>query len=251
MKIVVIGGTGLIGSKVVAKLQHLGHEVLAASPNTGVNTITGEGVCEALKGAQKVVDVANSPSFEDKAVMEFFQTAGRNLLAAETKAGVTHHIALSVVGSDRLPDSGYLRAKVEQERLIRESGVPYSILHSTQFFEFGGSIVASGIIDGTIHLPGALFQPIASDDVVEAMVDITLKDPINGVVEIGGPEKIGMAEFGRKYLAMKQDGREVVADPNALYFGTTIDDESLVPGDGARIGSIRYDNWIRIPGNLK
>ena len=187
MKIVVIGGSGLIGSKVVSKLKDRGHEVVAASPNTGVNTITGEGLAEALKGADKVVDVANSPSFADNDVMEFFKTSGHNLLAAEAEAGVKHHIALSVVGAERLPNSGYLRAKVEQERLIRESKIPYTILHSTQFFEFAGAIVKEGTVGDTIHLSSALFQPIASDDVVDAMVDITLKDPINRIVEIGEP----------------------------------------------------------------
>lgn len=251
MKIVVIGGSGLIGSKTVSKLKNLGHEVLAASPNTGVNTITGEGLSEALKGADKVVDVANSPSFEDNAVMEFFKTSGRNLLAAEAEAGVKHHIALSIVGTDRLPDSGYLRAKVEQERLIRESTIPYSILHSTQFFEFAGSIVSAGTVGDTIRLSSALFQPVASDEVVAALVDITIKDPVNGIVEIGGPEKIAMDQFAKIYLDMKQDKREVIADPNALYFGTVINDQSLVPDDHARIGSIQYKDWIRIPGNLR
>ena len=251
MKIVVIGGTGLIGSKVVSKLKNLGHEVIAASPNTGVNTITGEGLSEALKGAEKVVDVANSPSFEDKAVMEFFKTSGHNLLAAEAEAGVKHHIALSVVGADRLPNSGYLRAKVEQERLIRKSKIPYTILHSTQFFEFAGGIVSEGTVGDTIHLSSAIFQPIASDDVVDAMVDLTVKDPINEIIEIGGPEKIGMDKFAKKYLDMKQDKREVIGDPKALYFGTVINNQSLIPGDNARIGPIRYDEWIRIPGNLR
>ncbi len=251
MKIVVIGGTGLIGSKVVSKLKDLGHEVIAAAPNTGVNTITGEGLSEALKGADKVVDVANSPSFEDNAVMEFFKTSGRNLLAAEKEARVKHHIALSIVGADRLPNSGYLRAKVEQERLIKESKIPYSILHSTQFFEFAAGIVKGGVVGDTIHLSPALFQPIASDDVVNAMIDLTIKDPINGFVEIGGPEKIGMDQFARIYLDMKKDKREVIADPKALYFGTVINDQSLVPADNARKGSIRYEDWIRIPGNLR
>jgi uncharacterized protein YbjT (DUF2867 family) len=251
MKIVVIGGSGLIGSKTVRTLKNLGHEVIAASPGTGVNTITGEGLSEALEGADKVVDVANSPSFEDNAVMEFFKTSGRNLLEAEKAAGVKHHIALSIVGADRLPNSGYLRAKVEQERLIRESKIPYSILHSTQFFEFAGGIVSAGTEGDIVHLCSALFQPIASDEVVDALVDITLEDPINGVVEIGGPEKIGMDQFAKIYLDMKQDKREVIADPNALYFGTVINDLSLVPDDHARIGSIRYKDWIRIPGNLR
>ena len=226
MKIVVIGGSGLIGSKTVSKLKSLGHEVLAASPNTGVNTITGEGLSEALKGADKVVDVANSPSFADDDVMEFFKTSGHNLLATEKEAGVKHHIALSIVGDDRLPNSGYMRAKVEQERLIRESGIPYTILHSTQFFEFAAGIVQGGTIGDTIHLSSALFQPIASDDVVDALVNVTLKDPVNGIVEIGGPEKLGMDQFAKIYLDMKQDNREIIADPNALYFGTVINDHS-------------------------
>jgi uncharacterized protein YbjT (DUF2867 family) len=251
MKIVVIGGTGLIGSKMVSQLKKMGHEVLAASPDTGVNTITGEGLSEALKGAEKVVDVANSPSFADDDVMEFFKTSGHNLLAAEKEAGVKHHIALSIVGADRLPNSGYLRAKVEQERLIRESGIPYTILHSTQFFEFAGGIVKEATVGNTVRLSSGLFQPIASDDVVAAMVDITIKNPINGIVEIGGPEKLGMDQFGKIYLDMKQDKREVISDPEALYFGTVINDQSLVPADNARKGSIRYEDWIRIPGNLR
>lgn len=251
MKVVVIGGTGLIGSKTVKKLEALGHEVLAASPNTGVNTITGEGLSEALEGADKVVDVANSPSFEDEAVMEFFKISGHRLLAAEAEAGVKHHIALSVVGAERLPNSGYLRAKVEQERLIRESGIPYSILHSTQFFEFAGGIVEAGTKGDAVYLSSALFQPIASDEVVDALVDLVLEDPINGVVEVGGPEKIGMNKFAETYLEIKKDGREVIADPQALYFGTVINDQSLVPGDHARVGAIRYEDWIRIPGNLR
>ena len=251
MKIVVIGGTGLIGSKTVSKLKKLGHEVLAASPNTGVNTITGEGLSEALKGADKVVDVANSPSFADDDVMEFFKTSGNHLLAAEQEAGVKHHIALSVVGADRLPNSGYLRAKVEQERLIRESRIPYTILHSTQFFEFAGAIVSEGTVGDTIHLSSALFQPIASEEVVNAMVDITVKDPINDTVEIGGPEKMGMNQFAKIYLDMKQDKREVIGDAKALYFGTVINDQSLVPANDARKGSVRYEDWIRMPGNLR
>jgi uncharacterized protein YbjT (DUF2867 family) len=251
MKIVVIGGSGLIGSKTVNKLKEKGHEVIAASPATGVNTITGEGLSEALEGADKVVDVANSPSFEDNAVMEFFKTSGHNLLMAEKRAGTKHHIALSIVGVDRLPESGYLRAKVEQERLIRESGVPYSILHSTQFFEFAGAIVKEGTVGDAIHLSTGLFQPIASDDVVDALVDVVLDDPINGIIEVGGPEKVGMDRFARKYLDAKQDTHEVIGDPQALYFGTVIDDHSLVPDESARIGSIRYDDWIRIPGNLR
>jgi len=251
MKIVVIGGTGLIGSKVVNKLKGLGHEVIAASPETGVNTITGQGLADVLKGAQKVVDVANSPSFEDKAVMEFFETSGRNLLAAEKAAGVKHHIALSVVGAERLPNSGYLRAKVVQEKLIKESKIPYTILHSTQFFEFAGAIVKGGTAGETIHLPSALFQPIASDEVVVALVEVITEDPLNSTVEVGGPEKIGMDKFAKKYLDMKKDIRKVIGDPHARYFGTEIDDNSLTTKDNARKGSIRYDDWIRIPGNLR
>jgi uncharacterized protein YbjT (DUF2867 family) len=251
MKIVVIGGTGLIGSKVVSKLKNLGYEVLAASPETGVNTITGEGLSNALKGAQKVVDVANSPSFEDKAVMEFFETSGRNLLAAESAAGVKHHIALSVVGAERLPNSGYLRAKVAQEKLIKGSNIPYTIMRSTQFFEFAGAIVKGGTAGKTIHLPPALFQPIASDEVVAALADLIVKDPLNSTVEVGGPEKIGMDKFAKKYLDMKKDTREVIADPQALYFGTQINDHSLTTEDNACKGLIRYDDWIRVPGNLR
>jgi uncharacterized protein YbjT (DUF2867 family) len=251
MRIVVIGGSGLIGSKVVSKLKNLGHEVLAASPATGVNTITGEGLSEALKGAQVVVDVANSPSFEDKAVMEFFETSGHNLLAAEAAAGVKHHVALSIVGVEGLPASGYLRAKVAQEKLIKASKIPYSILHSTQFFEFVPGIVNEGTVGDSVHLSTALFQPIASDDVVAALVDIVVGDPVNGTVEVGGPEKIGMDKIAEKYMALKQDKRKVIGDVHALYFGTEINDQSLVPGDGARIGSIRYDDWIRMPGNLR
>jgi len=245
MKIVVIGGTGLIGSKLVALLRKRGQEVLAASPNSGVNTLTGEGVAAALAGAQVVVDVANSPSFEDNAVMNFFQTAGRNLLAAEVTAGVRHHVALSVVGADRLPDSGYLRAKVAQEKLIKESGVPYTILRSTQFFEFGGRI-ADEASDGTnVRVPGAaLIQPILSDDVVAALADITLAPPVNGMVEVGGPERFKFAEFITRALQGQKDKRNVVGDVHARYFGTELTEESLIPGGGARIGQTRYDAWL-------
>lgn len=245
MKIVVIGGTGLIGSKLVALLRKRGQEVLAASPNSGVNTLTGEGVAAALAGAQGVVDVANSPSFEDSAVMNFFQTAGRNLLAAEVTAGVRHHVALSVVGADRLPDSGYLRAKVAQEKLIRESGVPYTILRSTQFFEFGGRI-ADEASDGTnVRVPGAaLIQPILSDDVVAALADITLSPPVNGMVEVGGPERFEFTEFVTRTLRGKNDKRNVVGDVHARYFGTELTEKSLVPDDGARVGQTRYDAWL-------
>lgn len=244
MKIVVIGGTGLIGSKTVNKLRQLGHEVIAASPASGVNTITGEGLAEVMEGTDVVIDVANSPSFENKAVMEFFETSGRNLLAAEAAAGVKHHVALSVVGTDRLPDSGYFRAKLAQETLIRRSGMPYSIVHSTQFFEFLGSIAASGAKGEAIHLSPALMQPIASDDVAAAMADVALGAPINGIIEIAGPEKIGQAALVARYLAKMNDPRTVVPDAQALYFGAAINDQSLIPGPGARIGKINFETWF-------
>ncbi|PWV48306.1 SDR family oxidoreductase [Chitinophaga sp. S165] len=244
MKIVVIGGTGLIGSKTVNRLRELGHEVIAASPNTGVNTITGEGLAEALEGTSVVIDLANSPSFEEKAVMEFFQTSGKNLLGAEIKAGVKHHIALSVVGTDRLPDSAYFRAKLVQENLIKSSGVPYSIVHSTQFFEFLGSIVASNATGEAVHLSPAFVQPIASDDVAAAMTEVALGAPINGIVEIAGPEKVGLAELADRYLDKIGDSRGIVADENALYFGAKLSENSLVPGPGAHIGKIDFETWF-------
>ncbi len=245
MKIVVIGGTGLIGSKLVAELRKRGHEVLAASPDSGVNTITGEGLAPALAGAQVVVDLANSPSFEDAAVLRFFETAGRNLLAAEADAGVRHHLALSVVGSDRLPDSGYLRAKMAQERLIKASRIPYTILRSTQFFEFMGR-VADSFSDGkTLRVPPALVQPIFSDDVVAALADLTLSAPINGIVEVAGPEKVRFDELIRRVLANNRDERSVTTDAHARYFGTELDDQSLVPsGDAPRIGATHFDSWL-------
>jgi len=249
MKIVVIGGTGLIGSKLVALLRQRGQEVLAASPNSGVNTVTGEGLPEALAGAQVVVDVANSPSFEDTAVMKFFQAAGRNLLAAETTAGVRHHVALSIVGADRLPDSGYLRAKVVQESLIKACGIPYSILRSTQFFEFGGSIADAATEGKTVRVPGAAFiQPILSDDVVSVLAEIVLGPPLNGTVEVGGPDRFRFDEFMAHVLGARNDNRKVVADPHARYFGTELTEESLVPIGAARIGSTRYDAWVNRPG---
>jgi uncharacterized protein YbjT (DUF2867 family) len=244
MKIVIIGGTGLIGTKLGKRLRERGHDVLAAAPNTGVNTITGEGLAQALKGAEVVVDVANSPSFEDRAVMEFFVTAGHNLLAAEAAAGVNHHVALSVVGSDRLPDSGYLRAKMAQEDLIKRSRIPYTILRSTQFFEFVNGIVKSAGESGAIRLSPALLQPIASDDVVAALADLTVGPPLNGTVEVAGPEKIPLDKLARKYLAANHDQRQVVADVHARYFGTELDDQSLTPGANPRIGSIRFEDWL-------
>jgi uncharacterized protein YbjT (DUF2867 family) len=244
MKLVVIGGTGLIGSKLVKRLRQKGHEVLAASPNSGVNTITGEGLAEALAGAQVVVDLANSPSFEDRAVMEFFQTAGRNLMAAEAKAGVKHHIALSVVGSDRLPDSGYLRAKLAQESLIKGSGIPYTIIRSTQFFEFVGGIAQSSTEGQTVRLPPAKLQPIMSDDVADAVADVTLGKPVNGTIEIAGPERIGLDDLVGRYLRATKDPRRVVTDVHARYFGTELDDASLTPGSNPRIAPTRFDDWL-------
>jgi uncharacterized protein YbjT (DUF2867 family) len=245
MKIVVIGGTGLIGSKLVSTLRSKGHEVLAASPDSGVNTITGEGLPEALAGAQVVVDVANSPSFEDAAVMKFFQTSGQNLLAAEAAAGVRHHIALSVVGADRLPDSGYLRAKVAQENLIKASGTPYTILRSTQFFEFGGRIADEGSDGNMVRVPAvALIQPVLSDDVVSVLAEIALGPPVNGTVEVGGPDRFRFDEFVARALSVKNDKRKVLADLHARYFGTELGEESLIPGGKARIGQTRYEAWI-------
>ena len=244
MRIVVIGGSGLIGTKVVNGLRRKGHEVVAASPNSGVNTITGEGLAEALAGAQVVVDLANSPSFEDRAVLEFFQTSGRNLLAAEAAAGVKHHVALSVVGSDRLPDSGYLRAKMAQEDLIKTSKVPYTIVRSTQFFEFVNAIAQSGSVGQTVRLSPALLQPIGSDDVAAAVVDVALGAPVNGMIEIAGPERIPLNELARRYLRATKDPRQVVADTHARYFGAEINDQSLTPGDNPRLGSIRFEDWL-------
>ena len=243
MKIVVIGGTGLIGTKLVARLRQKGHEVLAASPASGVNTITGEGLAEALAGAQIVVDLANSPSFEDNAVLKFFETSGRNLLAAEAAAGVGHHVALSVVGSDRLPDSGYLRAKMAQENLIKASGIPYTILRSTQFFEFVGGIAQSATDGQTVRLSPALLQPIMSDDVADAMADATLGAPVNGTIEIAGPDKVPLDELVRRFLRAKQDPRNVIADIHARYFGAELDDRSLTP---ARQGADRRDPFRRL-----
>lgn len=244
MKIVVIGGTGLIGSKTVARLRAKGHEVIAASPNSGVNTITREGLAEALSGADVVLDLANSPSFEDKAVLEFFETSGRNLLAAEAAAGVRHHVALSVVGTDRLPESGYLRAKLAQENLIKASSIPYTIVRSTQFFEFANSIAQSGTVGQTVRLSPALFQPIMSDDVADAMADAALGEPVGGTIEIAGPERIPLDDFVRRYLHATKDPRTVIADARARYFGTELNDKSLTPGDNPRLGAIRFEDWL-------
>lgn len=244
MKIVVIGGTGLIGTKLVNALRQTGHEVVAASPNSGVNTITREGLAEALSDARVVVDVANSPSFEDKAVLEFFERSGRNLLAAEAAAGVGHHIALSVVGADRNPDGGYLRAKVAQENLIKASKIPYTILRATQFFEFVGAIVQAAADGDTFRLSPALFQPIASDDVTAALAEIAIAAPMNGTIEIAGPAKISFDAIARQYLAAKGDKRQVIADVRARYFGAELNDKSLTPGPSPRLGTVRFEQWL-------
>lgn len=245
MKIVVIGGSGLIGSKLVNILNQKGHDVLAASPNSGVNTITGEGLAEALTGARIVVDVANSPSFEDKAVLEFFETSGRNLLAAEAAAGVAHHVALSVVGTDRLLESGYFRGKMAQENLIRASRTPYSILRSTQFADFMGAIAQAATEGQTVRLSSAAIQPIISDDVAQALAAVTLGSPVNGMVEVAGPDRFQLDALVRRFLAVTGDARQVVTDPNARYFGALLNDRSLVPGVGARIGATRFEDWVK------
>ena len=245
MKIVVIGGTGLIGSQLVAVLRQRGQEVLAASPNSGVNTLTGEGLAGALAGAQVVVDLANSPSFEDKAVMEFFETSGRNLLAAEAASGVRHHVALSIVGVDRMPDSGYMRAKMAQERLIKTSGIPYTILRSTQFFEFMGR-TADSFSDGkAVRVPPALIEPIFSRDVVAALADLVVGPPVNDVLEVAGPEKFRLDELVRRVLRNNKDAREVTTDAHARYFGAELNAQSLVPaGPPWRVGAMRFESWL-------
>lgn len=244
MKIVVIGGTGLIGSKLVTTLRQRGHEVLAASPDSGVNTLTGEGLAPALAGAQVVVDVSNSPSFEDAAVMKFFETSARNLLAAEADAGVRHHVALSIVGADRMTESGYMRAKTAQENLIKASGIPYTILRSTQFFEFMGRIADSFSDGKVVRASPALVQPIVSDDVVAALADVTLGNPANDTLEVAGPERVRLDELIRRFLASRNDAREVTPDVHARYFGTELDDRSLVPAGNPRIGATKFDAWL-------
>ncbi len=244
MKIVVIGGTGLIGSKLVSKLRQLGHEVVAASPESGVNTITGEGLSEVLAGARVVVDVANSPSFEDSAVLQFFQTSGRNLLAAEAAAGVQHHVALSIVGADRVPDSGYLRAKVAQEALIKSSSIPYTILRSTQFFEFMDRIAQAGFDGESIRVSPALIQPIVSDDVVAALADIATGTPANATIEVAGPEKLPLVELVRQAVSARPDPREVIADASARYFGAVLDDGMLTAGEDALLGTTHFGDWL-------
>src|SRR5713101_8072849 len=245
MKVVVIGGTGLIGSKVVEKLKQKGHEAIAAAPNTGVNTITGEGLKEAMAGAQVVIDLANSPSFEDKAVLEFFETSGRNLLAAEAAAGVRHHVALSIVGTDRTPDNRYFRAKVVQEKLIEKSGIPYTIIRSTQFLEFLRAIADSSAEGSTVRLSPGLFQPIAADDVAAIVADVALAAPRNGLVEIAGLERAPFNEIVARYLKAVGDPREVVSDPEARYWGGRVEERSLVPLGEARLGRIGLDEWLR------
>lgn len=244
MKIVITGGTGLIGSKTAERLRKQGHDVIAAAPSTGVNTITGEGLAEALKGAEVVIDLANSPSFEDKAVLEFFQVSGRNLLAAEKAAGVRHHVALSIIGTDRLPDSGYLRAKVAQEKIIRDSGVPYTIVRSTQFFEFLGGIAQEGTVGDTARLSTGYLQPIASDDVSNFVTDAALAAPVNGIIDISGPERARLCDFVARYLKAIGDTRTVIADPEARYFGTKLQDGSLVSDNNPRIGRVGFDQWF-------
>jgi len=245
MKIVVIGGTGLIGSKTVPILRQSGHEVVPASPNTGVNTITGEGLKEAMAGTQVVIDLANSPSFEDKAVLEFFQTAGRNLLGAEAGAGVRHHVALSIVGTDRTPDNGYFRAKVAQEKLIEASGIPYTVIRSTQFMEFLGGIAASGAEGSVVRISPGLFQPIAADDVAAIVADVALGAPRRGIIEIAGPERAPFSDIVARYLKATGDPRTVVSDPEARYFGGRVEERSLVPLGEARLGRIGLDEWLR------
>jgi uncharacterized protein YbjT (DUF2867 family) len=249
MKIVVIGGTGLIGSKVVTKLGEQGYEVVAASPNSGVNTMTGEGLADVLEGASVVVDVSNSPSFEDAAVMEFFETSTRNLLDYEAAAGVGHHVALSIVGCDRLPGSGYMRAKVAQEKLISESSMPYSIVRATQFFEFLQRIADSATEGNTIRLPSVGFQPMAAEDVASAVTRVAIGTPLNGIVEVGGPEKFRFDEFIRRGLSARHDPREVIADPHAQYFGAELSERSLVPDDGALLGETRFEDWLSSAAN--
>jgi uncharacterized protein YbjT (DUF2867 family) len=245
MKIVVIGGTGLIGSKTIPILRQGGHEALAASPNTGVNTITGEGLAKALSGAQVVVDLANAPVWEDKTVLEFFQTSGRNLLAAEATAGVQHHVAVSIVGTDRSPDNGYFRAKVAQEKVIESSRIPYTIIRSTQFMEFLGGIAAEGTKGNVVRISPGLFQPIAADDVAAIVAEVALAAPRNGIVEIAGPERAPFNEIVARYLKAVGDPREVVRDPEARYYGSRVEERSLVPLGEARLGRISLDEWIR------
>ena len=245
MKIVVIGGTGLIGSKLVRKLRERGQQVVAASQSSGVNSITGEGLADALNGASVVVDVTNSPSWEDAAVLQFFETSTRNLLDYEAAAGVRHHIALSVVGTDRLLASAFFRAKLLQENLIQASSIPYSIIRATQFFEFVKSIIDFSTEGNNVRLPPVLFQPMAADDVAGAIAGIAMGSPVNGTVEIAGPEQFHLDELARRDLAARQDPRQVISDPRARYYGVEVTERSLVPDDGARLGETRFEDWLR------
>ena len=245
MKIVVIGGTGLIGSKLVTKLNTHGHEAVPASPNSGVNTLTGEGLAEILKGAEVVVDVSNSPSFEDAAVLKFFETSTRNLLKFEAAAGVGHHVALSIVGVERLSESGYMRAKIAQEKLIKESSIPYSIVHATQFFEFIKSIADAATTGDKVRIPPVAFQPIASNDVASALLHAATSKPLNGITEVAGPERFRFDEFIRRGLSARNDPREVIADPHARYFGVELSENSLVPTGDAQLGETRFEDWLR------
>jgi len=247
MKIVVIGGTGLIGSKLVNKLREHGHEAVAAAPNTGVNTITDEGLAEVLKGASVVVDVSNSPSWDDAEVLKFFETSTRNLLTGEAAAGVGHHVALSVVGTDRLSESGYMRAKIAQEKLIKESSIPYSIVHATQFFEFLKGLADISMVGDKVHLPPVLFQPMAADDVASGIARIAVGQPVNGIVEIAGPEQFRVDELVRRRLASLDDPREVIPDPNARYGGARVSEKTLLPGNNARLGETRFETWLTQP----
>ena len=244
MKIVVIGGTGLIGSKLVKKLREHGHEALAASPNSGVNSVTGEGLADALKGASVVIDVTNSPSWEDSAVLKFFETSTRNLLAHEAAAGAGHHVALSVVGTERLLESGFFRAKLAQENLIKASSIPYSIVRATQFFEFVKPIADFSTVGNQVRLPPALFQPMAADDVASAVARIAMNSPVNGTVEIGGPEQFRLDELARRDLAARHDPREVISDPQARYYGIQVSERALVPDNNARLGETRFEDWL-------
>ena len=248
MKIVVIGGSGLIGSKLVSKLSEAGHDALPASPDSGVDILTGDGLAEALEGAQVVVDVANAPAWDDEAVLNFFRTAAGNLLAADAAAGVGHHVTLSVVGADRVPDSGYLRAKVAQEELVEAGPIPYSIVRATQFFEFIGRIADSSTDGDTVLLSPALVQPEAADDVAATLADVAVGAPLNGMVELGGPEAFPLDELARRLLSAKGDARRVVADPHVRYFGAELDDKSLVPGENARIAPTRFEDWLAQSG---
>ena len=248
MKIVVIGGSGLIGSRVVTKLREHGHEAIAASPDSGVNSVTGQGLAEALKGALVVVDVSNAPLWEDSAVMRFFETSTRNLLSHEATAGVQHHVALSVVGSERMLESGYFRAKIAQENLIKASSIPYSIVRATQFFEFVKAIGDSSTEGNKVRLPHVLFQPMAADDVASAVSQVALSQPIHGTIEIGGPERSHLDEVVRKGLAASKDPREVITDPRGRYYGIEMEERTLVPDDGAKLGKTRFEDWLAQPG---